>query len=107
MRAGESVERFRLSGLSLGSKGNGRIPDWVSRCSWHAHDIWLGRVTSALKEGSEVTPGVQASPDLYLAVAADGGSGAWAGAGAAWMDRTPSGDSADVTEAGSTPGGKR
>lgn len=48
--------------------------------------------------------------DAYLAAACGGGGAwavAWAVAGAAWMDRTPSGDSADVTAAGSTPGGKR
>lgn len=45
-------------------------------------------------------------PDPYLAAVGDG-SGAWAEAGAAWMDRTPSGDSAEVTAAGSTAGGRR
>lgn len=45
--------------------------------------------------------------DPYLAAAGGDGNGPWAGAGAAWMDRTPSGDRADVTAAGSTPGGKR
>lgn len=74
-----------------------------------ARDIWLGGVRSALEEEAPWRlPGVQAWPDPYLAAAGGGGgSGACAGAGAAWMDRTPSGDRADVTAAGSTPGGKR
>lgn len=42
----------------------------------------------------------------YLAAGGDG-SWAWADAGVAWMDRTPSGDSAEVTAVGSTPGGRR
>lgn len=43
--------------------------------------------------------------DAYLAAACGCGSGAWGVVGAAWMDRTPSGDSTDVTAAGSTPAG--
>lgn len=71
----------------------------------------MGGVRSALKRGgggAEAASRVQVCPDPYLAAAPGGDcSGAWAGAGAAWMERTPSGDSADVTAAGSTPGGKR
>lgn len=99
-----SVESGRLSRLNLDWKSRDSIPNWMSGWSWRAHDIWLGGVRSALKGGLRHTAG-QECPDLYLAAA--GGSGAWAGADAAWMDRTPSGDSADVTAAGSTPGGKR
>lgn len=98
----------RLSGLSQGWKDKGRTPEQASR--WSGAFMASGWAESGRlqKRGPEVTPGVQASPDHYLAAAAGGGgNGAWAGAGAAWMDRTPSGDSADVTVAGSTPAGKR
>lgn len=66
-----------------------------------------GRSQVGFKRGPEAAPGVQVCPHPYLVAAGGDGSGAWAGAGAAWIDRTPSGDNADVTAAGSTPGGKR
>lgn len=49
--------RSRLSGLSLGWKGQGGIPDWVGEWSWRAQDIWLGGVRSALKGGLRQLPG--------------------------------------------------
>lgn len=72
-------------------------------------DVWLGSgVRSAFKrepkEASQVRSCNAGTP--YLAAGGDG-SWPWAGAGEAWMDRTPSGDSAEVTAAGSTPGGRR
>lgn len=90
-------------------EGSGLDPRWVWGCgwSWRARYIWLGGVRSALKEVPEAVPGLQVCPDPNLAAACGCGCGACASTGAAWMDRTPSGDNADVTAAGSTPGGKR
>lgn len=94
--------------ITAGSRveGSGRDPGW-ELCGLGALGAsgWAesGRL---YKRGPGAAPGVPAISEPYLAAAGGGGED-WAGAGAAWTDRTPSGDSADVTAAGSTPGGRR
>lgn len=85
-----------------GSGQDPRLGGWFGRArSGHL----AGRSQVGFKRGGlRRLPGCRRA--AYLATAC-GGCGAWAAAGAAWMDRTPSGDSADVTAAGSTPEGKR